>query len=476
MRETLVPRTGVRRWALVGGAVLLLAGCTSSAEDRPTAAAAPACPAGRAAPAPNRPVVDLDFRLEDDLRTVTGQETVTFTPDQPIEEMWFRLIPNAPQSAPNRLSVDAVRGDDVTGGGYVADGAAAGSPGGLYRVDLRDPVAAGDQVQVTLDFTLRLTTGRTPAGFDRFGVRDEVTWWASGFPLLTWEPGVGWARDPFVQISAESTAAEVADTTISVSAPGDLVVLMTGAQEAPRAAAGGRRVWESHEPVSRDVNVAVGDFETATADAGGTTVTAGVLPGADESAEDLADDTVQAIGLLEERFGDFPYPTLTVPLVADHGGGEEYASSVLLGGDGFGLLVHEVAHMWFYGMVGNSQFRDPWLDEAFATYAQSVADDDSHGDALDIRGDVGGAMTAFADQDDYERRVYSKGSAAVTAAREAAGADAFDEAIRCYVDTRAWTIARPVDLARALSGLPRAVDVLVDAGALRRSDVQAAGD
>ncbi len=37
-------------------------------------------------------------------------------------------------------------------------------------------------------------------------------------------------------------------------------------------------------------------------------------------------------------------------------------------------------------MVGNSQFRDPWLDEAFATFAQGGAD----GDDLDRR-DVGAA-------------------------------------------------------------------------------------
>ena len=30
--------------------------------------------------------------------------------------------------------------------------------------------------------------------------------------------------------------------------------------------------------------------------------------------------------------------------------------------------------MWFYGMVGNSQFRDPWLDEAFASYAEELVD------------------------------------------------------------------------------------------------------
>src|SRR3546814_13755307 len=30
---------------------------------------------------------------------------------------------------------------------------------------------------------------------------------------------------------------------------------------------------------------------------------------------------------------------------------------------------HEVAHMWFYGLVGNVQGRDPWLDEGLATWA-----------------------------------------------------------------------------------------------------------
>jgi aminopeptidase N len=229
--------------------------------------------------------------------------------------------------------------------------------------------------------------------------------------------------------------------------------------------------------VSRDIDVAVGNFETATATTGSTSITAGVLPGADDSAQERADDTVRAIRLLEARFGPFPYPTLTVPYVADGGGGEEYSSSILMGDSSFGLLVHEIAHMWFYGMVGSSQFRDPWLDEAFATYAESL-ERDSHtdDDALRIRGDVGGAMTDFDGQHDYEARVYEKGAAALHAAREAAGEHAFDVAVRCYVETNAWAIARPEDLARALGGLEPALDVLVEAGALDRKDVDATGN
>ncbi|MBJ7451569.1 MAG: hypothetical protein JHC71_05715, partial [Blastococcus sp.] len=98
MQQTTDP-VALRRTALAVGALILLAGCTSSRRDdvgRP--GPAPECPsAERAVPDPARPVIDLDFRLEDDRRTVTGTEAVAFTPDLPVEELWFRLIPNAPQ-------------------------------------------------------------------------------------------------------------------------------------------------------------------------------------------------------------------------------------------------------------------------------------------------------------------------------------------------------------------------------------------
>ncbi len=85
-------------------------------------------------------------------------------------------------------------------------------------------------------------------------------------------------------------------------------------------------------------------------------------------------------------------------------------------------------------------------------------------------------MASFDDQDEYEALVYGKGAAARAAAREAAGEHAFDEAVRCYVESQAWTIARPEDLARVLADLEPALDVLVGAGALDRRDVEGAGN
>ena len=218
------------------------------------------------------------------------------------------------------------------------------------------------------------------------------------------------------------------------------------------------------------VSVAVGRFDTAertTAD--GVRVTAGVLPGTEVSREDLLDATVEAIADLEEFLGPFPYGTLTVPLLPDYGGGIEYPSSILQASPSEEVLVHEVAHMWFYGMVGNSQFRDPWLDEAFATWAEALVHPSSAREleaALGVQGEVGLPMDAFRTQRQYGAFVYGKGGAALMAARDAAGATAFDAAIRCYVDAAAWTIATPEDVTDALADLPEAREVLEEAGAL----------
>lgn len=466
-----------RTAALVGAAALLLAGCTSFADtvteaDPPAAAPStsesePADCEERVEPDLDRPEIALDFRLADDLRTVTGTETVVFTPDLDVDELVFRLVPNAPELAATgaRLVVDAVRGADVSGSGY--EPLATGDPGGAYVVTLDEPLAAGESTEVELDFTLTLGS----AGFDRVGADEGVSWWASGFPLLAWEPGVGWARDPNVRVPGETTTSPAAYTTVRVSAPADLTVLMTGDQAEPTAVdAEGRRTWTSTEPVARDVSVAAGRFTTAEGTTpGGVRVTVGVLPGAEATPEELLGATEEAIADLGEFLGPFPYGTLTVPLLPDYGGGIEYPGSILQASPSRQVLVHEVAHMWFYGMVGNSQFRDPWLDEAFATWAEAVVNPSSAEDleqARGVQGDVGGAMDEFRSQQQYGAYVYGKGGAALMEAREAAGAEAFDAAIRCYVETTAWSIATPDDVADALADLPEALAVLEEAGAL----------
>jgi len=422
------------------------------------------CPSDPVAPAADRPVIALEFSLAENLRIVTGTESVIFTPDLATDELVFRLVPNSPASAPfgNRLTVTDVSGKQVQDFGYESADAYPTTEGGLLVVELRDEIAAGDSVEVSLDFELELGDGT----FDRFGTADGLSWWASGFPLLSWEPGVGWSRDPLVTLLGETATSQAADTTITVEAPEELEVLMTGAQGRPESAGDGRRVWRSAERAARDVSVAAGRFDTADASSGDTEITVGVLPDADADAEELAQEASSLIADFETFFGPFPYDTLSIPVLPDFGGGIEYPSSILLASLAPVVLAHEIAHMWFYGMIGNSQSRDPWLDESFASYAQVLAGiPEPDPSPLGIPGDIGDSMSEFPDTDEYFEVVYGKGGAALTAARAAAGPDDFDAALRCYINAQAWQIAVPDDVVTALADLPEAIQILDEAGA-----------
>jgi hypothetical protein len=216
---------------------------------------------------------------------------------------------------------------------------------------------------------------------------------------------------------------------------------------------------------ARDVSVAAGMFTVKDQTVDGTRLIVGTPQG--RSPDELFGQHERAIRQLAQRFGPFPFPVLTVTRLPVEGGGIEYPGSILMLADGPLVAVHETAHQWFYAMVGDSQARDPWLDEAFATFAEQQVNNDGQPADLNLPGRVGKSMQDFGDdQGGYYGAVYAKGAAALAAARAAAGPAKFDAALHCYVNANAWRIARPADLATALAGLPAAAEVLRKAGAL----------
>jgi hypothetical protein len=417
-----------------------------------------------AAPDPARPRIRLSFDVAGDLAAVKGSEHVEFTPDLPIRELVFRLTANTASSADegNSITVDSAT---ARPGGLAfrleADGAGPATQGGLLVIPLEREVPARQQVTADIAFTLRLGQ----QSFDRFGHLRSYAWWGSGQPLLAWERGVGWHKEPLLHFVGESATSEAANVDLTVTAPGRYTVLSSGTPDPPADAGDGRRRWHAVADTTRDVSVAVGPFAMKEGTVEGIRLRVGTPEG--RSPDGLYGEHERAVRKLTERFGPFPFPVLTVARLPLEGGGIEYPGSILMFADGALVAVHETAHQWFYGMVGDSQARDPWLDEAFATYAEQQVNGTPDTSALELPGKVSGSMQDFAnDMGGYYGTVYGKGAAALNAARTAAGPAKFDAALRCYINANAWRIVRPADLTKALAGLPQALAVLRKAGAL----------
>jgi hypothetical protein len=77
--------------------------------------------------------------------------------------------------------------------------------------------------------------------------------------------------------------------------------------------------------------------------------------------------TIAALRWLEEAFGPYPYPQLTV-LHRLEGGGTEFPMLVMNGSASEGLIFHEVAHQYVHAIFANNEWRDTWLDEGFAVF------------------------------------------------------------------------------------------------------------
>ena len=79
-----------------------------------------------------------------------------------------------------------------------------------------------------------------------------------------------------------------------------------------------------------------------------------------------------AVTRLEARLGPYPYRILTIVQTAGGYGMEGPGVVWIPTGVGSAnltyLVTHEIAHQWFYGIVGNDQAREPFADEAAADF------------------------------------------------------------------------------------------------------------
>jgi len=105
--------------------------------------------------------------------------------------------------------------------------------------------------------------------------------------------------------------------------------------------------------------------------------------GYDGAGQGMLNASVKAVGLFKDLFAPYPYTILNV-VQSDLNDGQEYDGLVFLATkfyDDYGgseksnlvtIGVHEIAHQWWFGLVGSDQALEPWLDEALCVYSENI--------------------------------------------------------------------------------------------------------
>lgn len=382
----------------------------------------------------------MSLRIDPDAGTVTGTSDVTFVAERSTRRLVFRLWPNGPRLADEGSEI-------VVEDSFVAGGGRASQPDPTTLVfELPGRLRARDPVTARLRWRLEL-----PGAIkDRISQNGDAIRLGSFFPILSWEGGRGWATDPPTTTLAESSTSPTADFGVTIDAPAELDVIATGRETSPGH-------WVAED--ARDFAVAVGRFEsvveTVETAHGPVNVTVGVAEGVDAHPGEFAEAIERALQDLSRRYGAYPWPELSMAIVPDLGAsGIEYPAMIFQGEDSLeNATTHEVAHSWFYGLVGNNQARDPWLDEGVTSWAQA------RGDGLlgffrdyeipeEVAGGMGRPMTFWDGESDvYYPGVYVQGAKALDALGDPRLVDC---ALKRYVAQNAYRVATTADLVRAL--------------------------
>ncbi len=107
----------------------------------------------------------------------------------------------------------------------------------------------------------------------------------------------------------------------------------------------------------------------------------------------ILDEAALALTTYGDTFAPYPYGSLSI-VETDYPDGLEFSGLVFMSDDFYAeyngtprgnltaIGVHEIAHQWWYSLVGNDQALEPWLDEALAVYAERIFFETNYPDSL----------------------------------------------------------------------------------------------
>ncbi len=171
----------------------------------------------------------------------------------------------------------------------------------------------------------------------------------------------------------------------------------------------------------------------------------------DASAAELADFRRQGevLEFLETKFGPYPFECAGAVLSYENIGGALECQTLPVYGRGCNLevIVHELAHQWFGDAVSPDLWRDMWLNEGFASYAEWLWDEHVGGPAAyqetarrsyaRLRQGKTGSPFDPGVTRVFSGRVYTRGALVLYGLRAEVGDEAFFRILEGWVSSRA---------------------------------------
>lgn len=349
--------------------------------------------------------LSYEMKLSLSENTLTGEETVRYKNIyvDGLGQSVFHLYPNAyaqdavnPAYTSELASYGGIEVSSVTVNGEKAEFTL--SEDKEYLTVSHAALKKGEEIAFTFSF---VTT--VPQGLLRLSGCDGAYTLSGFYPQLSVYDGECFRTDKFCAIG-DPMFSSVADYNVTFECDKSLVVC-SSVKNGETTENGERQTIKMEGQHVRDFAIVCNaNYNVLSAKAGEVNVY--YFYKQDENAQETLDTAVNAINAYSEAFGAYPYDTYTVARVPFMCDGMEYSGISLVAevcSDLTDAVLHETAHQWWYGVVGNDCINESYMDEGLATFSAAYYYR-LKGDDEKFKGEINAMKRAYACYEKLQKR------------------------------------------------------------------------
>lgn len=369
---------------------------------------------------------------------------------------------------PNGESFGDITVDSAKVDGQAVPFVVEGEDADILSVPLEKEWFPNDKVTLELAYTVQLANIK-----HRLGWTDNTVNLGNFFPIVCHVEQDNFDCTPYFNIG-DPFVSEVANFDVTLKIDSSFVVASSGnLQEA--ASEGQFVTYRYTAEAVRDFAFVCSDkYKKISRTENGVTINYFYF--ADNDSENTLALATEAFAYFCQKVGAYPYKQLSICETEFCYGGMEYPSLVMVTTATASYLqatVHEVAHQWFYAVVGNDQIRHAWMDEGLAEFLTCLFLDHANIASLQqsIKADLKAYTTyvdvlnnfyneadttfrsleQFKNDNEYVVMTYIKGNLLFATLHETMGEEKFWRALCNYYKDAAFCIAPPSQMTQCFA-------------------------
>lgn len=406
----------------------------------------------------------VSARIDPERRTIAGILRLEYTnrAADPLDRVYFYLFPNLPEFG-GRLDIRSAAVDGATVRVRYE------SNRFLLRLDLPTSIPSGATAEITLDFSATAPLNASQRYYAAFNRERGVLALASALPMVARRVDGAWQLTT-PSFRGDLVTSETALYDVTLTIPASWTAVTTGvAIESQNN--GATQVTRFVSGPQRDFTMTLTRFPSISTEVDGTRITSYFRPEHAGGGRIALDAAANALRAFNRRFGPYPLTELDIVQIdAQKFLGVEYPGLIMIdrrlyAGERAGLeivVAHEVAHQWWYSLVGNDVQNEAWLDEGLTSFSQVVYQEEVYGVAAAER-ELDGFRAVYlrlqqsgrdaplgrpvaALRGNYTAVAYAKGALFFQELRRRIGESAFDRFLRDYYATFRYGLASGNDL------------------------------